>query len=450
MDKWPIFICYRQSDGMAAAARLYALLHEQPMPMPQVADQQESVPQLDVYFDQAAPGVEDWTAIHEPYLKRARAIIVVCTPGAKLNEGEQDWVHREIDWWLEHREMAPILIDPLGEDLRYVPNSIAQKWPNAQRIKLIERDWEGLADDDRQALDDRVRAQCLGAIIPSGDSFYRQELQQEQQRIARLNKAWRTAVGLAAAFVALAAIAVWVYSLKNAADESAIAARTARQAAESAAAQANVARGEAEAAHRLAQNRVLEGQAARAQTEAGLLDILQQFEKYDGYKQTLEEWEADFRALAKTLREGAKDQSSACSEVGGFSIYEEQMVEIFLDDLPENEAMYAYLAVVPGSSSRPGGGWAPSVLDVFFGERAKFTPTRDRSRAAIKTIMASVPKEDQSVGLIGLGIPHVVTHNGRNYRIKRTIINMNDDGDMAMGFRVCVESGGGVKSEDVE
>ena len=39
-------------------------------------------PQSDVYFDQAALGVEDWAAVQEPYLKKARAIIVVCTPGS--------------------------------------------------------------------------------------------------------------------------------------------------------------------------------------------------------------------------------------------------------------------------------------------------------------------------------------------------------------------------------
>ena len=144
-------------------------------------DSLESPPLLDVYFDQAAPGVEDWTAIHEPYLKRARAIIVICTPGSKLNEGTGDWVHKEIDWWLSNRVMAPILVDPLGEEMRYVPGPIANKWPNAQRIRLIEKDWEGLAEDDRQVLDDRVRAQFLGAIVPSGDSFYQQELEQEKR-----------------------------------------------------------------------------------------------------------------------------------------------------------------------------------------------------------------------------------------------------------------------------
>lgn len=428
MNNWPIFICYRQADGAVAAARIYTLLQDHAIPVPSKAGQKDSLPLLDVYFDQAAPGVEDWTAIHEPYLKRARAIIVICTPGAKLNEGQQDWVHREIDWWLGHREMAPILVDPLGEDIRYVPGSIASKWPNAQRIKLIERDWEGLSDDDRLALDERVKTQFLGAIIPSGDSFYRQELEQEKNRVARLLRTRRTAVGLTAAFVVLAAIAVWIYSLKNAADEAAMTAETARQ---------------------LAQTRVIEGQAVRAETEAKLLDILQQFDHYDAYKPTMEEWEIDFRARAEALRANAKDGLPDCNQVGGFTVYERQMVNVYLDDLPEHEAMFAYLAVVPGSSPRSGD-WAPSVLDVFFGEREKFSQRRDLSRGTVKDMMSSVPAEDQWGLLIGLGTPHVLTHHDRNYRINQTNIYMNGEGDMIMAFNVCLEVGPEVNQVNTE
>lgn len=433
MNNWPVFICYRQADGTVAATRVYDLLRDQAIPVPGKAGPQDNRPILDVYFDQVVPGVEDWTAIHEPYLKRARAIIVICTPGAKINEGEQDWVHREIDWWLEHREMAPILVDPLGEDMRYVPDSIAGKWPNAQRIKLVERDWEGLSDDERLALDQRVRARFLGAIIPSEDSFYRQELEQEKKRAARLHRIRRTAVGLAAAFVTLAALAVWIYSLKNAADEAATTAKMATGAAVA-------ARGEAEAARQLTQIRVIEGQAARAETEARLLGILQQFDKYDAYKSTMEEWEADFQGRADALSTSAKDGLPDCKQVGGFTVYERQLVAVYLDDMPAHQALFAYLAVVPGSSPRPGD-WAPAVLDVFFGEREEFSPGRDLSRGTVKGMIATVPAEDQWGLLMGLGTPHVLTHQDRNYRIDRTNIYMNDEGDMIMAFNICLEAG---------
>ncbi|MCP4203921.1 MAG: hypothetical protein GY769_18545 [bacterium] len=417
---------------MTAAARIYELLQDRAVPLPKEADPQDAPPKLDVYFDQAAPGVEDWTAVHEPYLKRARAIIVICTPGAKLNEGREDWVHRELDWWLEHRQMAPILVDPLDEEARYVPDSIANKWPNAQRIQLIEKEWDGLSDEERRSLDERVRARFLGAIIPSGDSFYRQELEQEKQRAARLRRTGRFAIGLAVAFLAVLALAAWIFTLKEAADEAALA-------ADEATVEANVARGEAEAAYQLVQTRVIEGQAARARTEARLLEILQEFDKYRAYLPIFEQWETEFRKRAGSLAASVSDELPKCDEVGGFTVYEGQLVEVDLDE-PEPEALFAYLAVVPGSSPRLGD-WAPAVLDVFFAARKDVKTGRDLSRIGVKNLIESVAPDDQWGLLMGLGIPHVLTKSGRNYRLSRTNLSMNDEGDMVMTFEICREAG---------
>jgi len=113
---WPIFICYRRVDGGAAAQRLYEMLNKW-----QTAGLDGATVQLDVYLDIATPGVADWQSWHRPYLEKARALVVICTPGAKIDEGPNDWVHRELDWWLEHRQTAPIVIDPLNEGARYIP-----------------------------------------------------------------------------------------------------------------------------------------------------------------------------------------------------------------------------------------------------------------------------------------------------------------------------------------
>lgn len=94
-DNWPVFMCYRQSDGRRVAERLFALLGG----LIVLADGTAlgNPPQLDIYFDQAAPGVADWRTVHEPYLKRARAFILVCTPGSKLFEGEEiGYIRRSI------------------------------------------------------------------------------------------------------------------------------------------------------------------------------------------------------------------------------------------------------------------------------------------------------------------------------------------------------------------
>ena len=78
LELWPIFICYRQVDGLTAARRLHELLDKSEVTGPKG----ERI-LLDVYLDQTMPAVADWREIHRPYLERARALIVVCTPGAK-------------------------------------------------------------------------------------------------------------------------------------------------------------------------------------------------------------------------------------------------------------------------------------------------------------------------------------------------------------------------------
>jgi hypothetical protein len=188
-EQWPVFICYRQSDGMATARRLYERLHGLALPLVADAGEASAPPELDVYFDQAAPGVEDWKSIHEPYLKRARAMLVICTPGAKLVEGNDDWVHAEINWWLANREVAPILVDPIGDPTRYVPEAILREYPDAQRIRIIENEWSRFTSDELRAANERLVTQLVGGIVPSGKNFFKQEFEQEQRRVAELAEA---------------------------------------------------------------------------------------------------------------------------------------------------------------------------------------------------------------------------------------------------------------------
>src|SRR4051812_10651091 len=96
-ERWPIFICYRQADGAATARRLYEMLDKC-----EVEGSNRKRILLDVYLDETMPAVADWRKLHEPYLQKARALIVVCSPGVKIREGAGDWVYREIDWWLEN------------------------------------------------------------------------------------------------------------------------------------------------------------------------------------------------------------------------------------------------------------------------------------------------------------------------------------------------------------
>ncbi len=215
MKKLPIFICYRQIDGKQAAERVYFVLHNHPVSMSAGPDTPHKDFILDVYYDQATPGVGDWTAIHEPHLKRSHAMVVICTPGAMLVEGESDWVHREIEWWIANRETAPILVDPLNQGDRLVPKSIAEKWPKAQRIKLED---EVSADSNtikQKQAQDRLRARLLGGIIPASENTYRQELEHQQrtnQRLRKLLMATRALLLVVCVTSVIAALGFWLFS----------------------------------------------------------------------------------------------------------------------------------------------------------------------------------------------------------------------------------------------
>ena len=74
-DELPVFICYRQADGMGTAQWLHDTLHGQTI------SSGENNVKLNVYQDTRAAAVGDWTTIHLPSLQRANAFIFVLTPG---------------------------------------------------------------------------------------------------------------------------------------------------------------------------------------------------------------------------------------------------------------------------------------------------------------------------------------------------------------------------------
>lgn len=187
IESWPIFICYRQVDGKAAARRLHLVLDKWQTRVPADAHKPERTAQLDVYLDENMPGVGDWTQIHGPYLQKARAFILVCTPGSALNEGDGDWVHLEIDTWLKKNpDVSPIIVDPLNAGSRFIPKQVARCWPDIQRIPLIEEEWQNLSEAVLEQKRAGLRAQILGAILPSGTAVYEQELRKERDRARRL------------------------------------------------------------------------------------------------------------------------------------------------------------------------------------------------------------------------------------------------------------------------
>jgi WD40 repeat protein len=186
MIKCPVFICYRQVDGTKIAQWLFENLNGQRLPDIGHVETEEKVSSLDVYFDQRAPAVSDWKAIHQPRLRTSQAMIIVCTPGAFQKLEKDDWVHREIDWWLRNRKVAPILIDATGEGERWVPKGIKDRWKDAQRITVVQDDLLRLQGKDLQLFEEQVRSRILNGIVLSKQRYVSEELDRKKKMSRRL------------------------------------------------------------------------------------------------------------------------------------------------------------------------------------------------------------------------------------------------------------------------
>jgi len=238
---WPVFICYRQDDGKDAARWLAHHLNR--LRLTFVPEGYDSEPQLEVYFDEIAPAVEDWTKVHGPALERSRALLLICSPGAFADFGEKDWVQREIRWWIEHRTSAPVIIDSTGSEDRWVPHVVKEKWPRAQRTKVLPLEWGRLPPEEREEQESRVLERIIGGIRASEITVRYEDLERERQltkqlvtQSDRLRRQRRWLISAAAAAILLAGIAtvLGMTAIKNAetARRSADAAVAATQRAE--------------------------------------------------------------------------------------------------------------------------------------------------------------------------------------------------------------------------
>jgi len=183
-----IFLCYRQVDGSKAAKWLYEKMTGQLIKVTD-ADQLE----IKVYLDLASPAISDWRALHQPTLERARALLYVCSPGAFAKLGPQDWVHKELDWWLTHRITAPILIDVTGEGDRWIPESIKNRWPNCQRVPLLLDEWQRQPEEERQEIEAGVLSRILSGIRLSQTQITFEDLEREKALVRKLRTALYTA-----------------------------------------------------------------------------------------------------------------------------------------------------------------------------------------------------------------------------------------------------------------
>lgn len=63
-----------------------------------------------------------------------------------------------------------------------MPASISGRWPEIQRIALVEAEWANLPAAELEEKAKALRRQIVGAILPSGAAIYAQEIEDERQR----------------------------------------------------------------------------------------------------------------------------------------------------------------------------------------------------------------------------------------------------------------------------
>ena len=196
---WDVFICYRQVDGSETADWLHQHLQNQPMPTAEYPP-----PRIRFYVDRYTAAVTDWRKFNQDALMKARAMIIVCTPGSLIDEGPEDEVQKEIRWWVSNRATAPIIIDATGQGVRYVPTPIRDQWPNAQMVQLQTSGLAKEEPDKRALAEERVVRRITEGILASEGQVRDEDLERTRQLQAKTASALRrTSIALAFAIVTL-------------------------------------------------------------------------------------------------------------------------------------------------------------------------------------------------------------------------------------------------------
>jgi WD40 repeat protein len=171
----PVFLAYREFDGLTHAELLYSQLREQPLPALSPTGAIDDAPKLDVFFDKMSPPGKEFPEVNQPKLAKAQALILVVTAGTAARLQGRDWLYKEIDWWLANRpEAAPLLVDTTGEKLRWAPNAITARWNNLQTVDFSLEDQH---DKNRISV-----SLILAAIVASRGARINKDLIRERKR----------------------------------------------------------------------------------------------------------------------------------------------------------------------------------------------------------------------------------------------------------------------------
>ncbi|MEA3210912.1 MAG: hypothetical protein QOE70_3969 [Chthoniobacter sp.] len=233
-EKLAVFICYRRLDGADEAALVYEQIAGKTLEL-----NDGRTVTIDPYFDVRAPAIDDFRVRHLAHLSVSRAALLICTPdGAERRSppvsrwrrrlgalwwrltgslryvaASRDWLHEEIDWWMENRRTGPMLIDATGEQERFIPRRVRERWPRVQRLLCRVKPWPALGANLPPAIDPRLGERLLEGIKDSLTKIEYEDL----QRVRRLLISVVTA--LAAVAVALVLAVHWAQRVGKANEE---------------------------------------------------------------------------------------------------------------------------------------------------------------------------------------------------------------------------------------
>lgn len=164
MNEFPIFISYRQTDGSDLARWLHDKLCGRTLPP--TGEFLTAPATLSVYLDQTASATSDWKQLLEQELKRTQILTIVCSPGAlyEFNDRE-DWFYHELNWWLNNRTTAPVLVAKSGLEPFWVPKIIRERWSDIQIVYVPPELFSPLASGEQEAAVNAIVQSILSGIV---------------------------------------------------------------------------------------------------------------------------------------------------------------------------------------------------------------------------------------------------------------------------------------------
>lgn len=225
------FISYRRADGAALAVWLRNRLQAYRLPpLTGFACDEPIRVFLDTSYEKA--GEDFWVSKIEPNLEAARALILVVTPKIEVaaDDGQENWVQREVRSFLEKKPDAPVLLVlGRGSRLDMCPEPLQLRSQRWDPVDFRELSLRTLAVNDWEARDRELRKLVAGLHdIPANHLPALHQEDARNRRRALLSIVVATIVALSM----LSGLSIWALLERHRAEQHLLASQSQQLAAE--------------------------------------------------------------------------------------------------------------------------------------------------------------------------------------------------------------------------